>query len=532
MRQKLFLSMLLFGVLILVSNCSEEESLVLTGTDLPAVDYSYDWEQATNGDTLNLVCTQKIVYTYNGRTVTLEPKAYVKLWLEKSLVYFGQNESVNPIFSKETKTDGTSGTNPTRTIINKMFTFADGQVGRAEICYENYSLQLSSTTYQLPYVAISDLTYAKASVQSSGDDTYLADLTFNAAWQTNDKADSGTKQMMVSYNKKQSAATDQLLSTTYDKSYEWTGDKALTLFVQKNETWSVSGVKTQKYQSPTLSFDLAGKENRSLTVTSFDFTGKSSVSTSSKSDLSSDGWNIKKSTVSDVFTYPQFDASLSLDGQTFDFDLSVKFTETHQIVKTSESYAQNTTTGVAVVLGKSFSQAVVTTLSMKSTAVEPDPEPDGPAYGKIIDFAVTAVFDPSELHANGNITKKCVSVRYEKGYEWGIFEYSGSFPSSFTFTQTGYTGFNSAAMDTAKSPFEAARAVDGSNAIYWYAEDNTLLAAIDVLTCKTYGWKNIVNGKYSAFISGYTTTYSSDRYTLTVTAPDGTTYKFKSSPTK
>jgi hypothetical protein len=489
------------------------------------------------------------VYTYDSRTVTLTPKAYVKLWLEKSLIYFGQNESANPIFSKETKTDGTTGSNPTRTIINKMFTFADGQVGRAEICYENYSLQLSSTTYQLPYMVISNISYAKASVQSSGDDTYLAGLTFNAAWQTNDKADSGTEALLVSYNKKQSAATDQLLSTTYDKSYEWTGDKALTLFVQKNETWSVSGVKTQKYQSPTLSFDFNGKENRSLTVTSFDFTGKSSVSTSSKSDLSSDGWNIKKSTVtqtvafsngsetfSDVFTYPQFDAALTLDGQTFDFDLSVKFTEKHQIVKTSESYAQNTTTGVAVVLGKSFSQAVVTALSMKSTAVEPDPEPDpepdGPAYGKIIDFAVTAVFDPSELHANGNITKKCVSVRYEKGYEWGICEYSENFPSSFTFTQTGYTGFNSAAMDTAKSPFEAARAVDGSNAIYWYAEDNTLLAAIDVLTCKTYGWKNIVNGKYSAFISGYTTTYSSDRYTLTVTAPDGTTYKFKSSPTK
>lgn len=56
-----------------------------------------------------------------------------------------------------------------------------------------------------------------------------------------------------------------------------------------------------------------------------------------------------------------------------------------------------------------------------------------------------------------------------------------------TYVQSGYTGFNSAAQQRAGAAFRLARAVDAADGgIEWYAEDNSLIAGVDVLTCKSW----------------------------------------------
>ena len=139
------------------------------------------------------------------------------------------------------------------------------------------------------------------------------------------------------------------------------------------------------------------------------------------------------------------------------------------------------------------------------------------------------MLDVDGLSHKGNITKKAVVIRFEEGYSFGVCAYEEPFPQEMTYVQSGYTGFNSAAQQRAGAAFRLARAVDAADGgIEWYAEDNSLIAGVDVLTCKILGWKNIVNKRYSSMVNGYKGSYSQDRYTLTLTAPDGTVRTYKS----
>ncbi len=559
MKKKCILNnygLLWLPLLLLLTCCyaGEERSLLSGDEDVESV-LTYDWSTVQDNDTTWLICAQNVVYTAeNGQPQTVSFKASVKLWPEKQTISFGADKDPKPQHLSSNDASGEAGTLPTVKTVRKNFLFDDGQSVTAEIRTERFVYP----KFHLPYVDISDVTFEAATAEPTDKaDTYAATLVFSAIWkeQSTNASEHGAKPLFAEYTKIRSQQTDELLSTNYTQKHVWTGNN-VTLFVEKTEVWSVSGTKKQEFPSPSLAFFLTAKENKAKEVENFDFTGALSSANTEMTDISSDGWTLRKGTTvksinftngkdnfSDTFEYPRYTASYTLDGRKFDFDLSVTFRETHRVTVIDANNARNETTAEATLLEHVLSGVVTTALSKANNDPLPNPDPDPdpepnpdpkpePEYGKIISFSVTAVFDPSELHKNGNITKKCVSVRYEKGYQWGICAYEENFPASFTFTNSGYTGFNSAAMDTAQSPFQAARAEDKHDGIYWYSEDNKLLSAIDIITCKVYGWKNIVNGQYSYVINGYDANYSSDRYEMTLSAPDGSVMKFSSSADK
>ena len=100
---------------------------------------------------------------------------------------------------------------------------------------------------------------------------------------------------------------------------------------------------------------------------------------------------------------------------------------------------------------------------------------------------MTAVLDGDGLSHKGNITKKAVVIRFEEGYSFGVCAYEEAFPQEMTYVQSGYTGFNSAAQQRAGAAFRLARAVDAADGgIEWYAEDNSLIAGVDVPVSYTH----------------------------------------------
>lgn len=542
MKKKCILSsvgLLWLPLLLFLTCCAgEEKEFLALDEDVESV-LTYDWSTRQDKDTTWLICDQTVTYTpQSGKTEKVSAKAFVKLWPEKKTVTFGADKNPQPKFESNSTSSGEDGTLPTTKTLRKNFLFDDGQNIIAEIHVERFVYP----KFHLPYVDITDVVFETATAEQTNDaNTFAATLVFSALWkeQSAKTTDHGAKPLLAEYTKIRSQQTDDLLRTDYAQNYKWTGN-SVTLFVEKTEIWSVSGTKKQEFSSPSLNFFLSGKENKSLEVNNFDFTGASSSAQTETTDISSDGWVLKKGSMvktikftngtndfSDTFEYPLYTASYTLDGKKFDFDLSVSFRETHHITTINANSASNETIAEATLLGHTLSQTVTTSLSKKGDIPDPAPE-----YGKVISFSVTAVFDPSELHQDGIITKKCVSVRFEKGYLWGICAYEENFPTSFSFVNSGYTGFNSAAMDTAQKPFQLARAENKSDGIYWYGEDNKLLSAIDIITCKVFGWKNIVNGQYSYIINGYDANYSSDRYEMSLTAPDGSVMKFSSSATK
>lgn len=543
MKKKNFLSVwALFwvSVLLLFCGCSGEEMSPLKVPDNKVEAFlTYDWSTKQDNDTTWLICDQTVRYETEDGSNEAHAKASVKLWPEKEIVYFNAERNPQPEYESESTSSGESGDAPVVKTIRKNFLFKDGQNVTAEIRCERYS----HLGVKLPYVEITDVRFQTSEAkETTEENTFDATVSFAAMWQEKASGhnENGEKPLAAAYTKIRSEKTDELLNTEYNSGHVWNGN-SVTLIVEKIETWSLSGTKKQEFSSPSLPFALTAKNDKALEVNNFDFTGKLSSARTSTEDLSAEGWTLSKTVVvntfqygngseefNDVFDYPLYTARYDLDGKTFDFDLSVDFRHSDQMDVENADKANHMTTATAIILNKPFTQVATTLLSLNKDEPNPTPDPDH-AYGKIISFSVSAVFDPSELHKNGNITKKCVIVRYEKGYEWGICEYGDNFPASFSFTNSGYSGFNSAAMDTAQSPFQPARAEDKSDGICWYGENNKLLAGIDIITCKVYGWKNTVNGKYSHIINGYKAEYSQDRYTMSLTAPDGSVVKFTSS---
>ena len=92
-----------------------------------------------------------------------------------------------------------------------------------------------------------------------------------------------------------------------------------------------------------------------------------------------------------------------------------------------------------------------------------------------------------------------------------------------------YTEYNSVGYNknNSSSPWEPARGADNDDFIVWYSSDNTMISAIDkAVTCKSIGWKNIINSKYALIIQGYT--YTINGYNITVIAPNGEEVTFNS----
>lgn len=538
---------------LMFAGCDGAEKAIFSmeDDDITLISYDYEWKTAVAEDTVFMTCAQQLVYSSSGTRHTLTPQARLKLWPAKDTILFNKTDSPVPALENETGDSSVSGTLPQRHHIERLFSFKDGQTISAEIEYESYALASGSDfsgtgKNALPYMKIDAPVFlsSRAEEISGSDGCFRAETDFNAVWSVYGQEDTGTEKLTAAYVKKSTDTADELLRTEYGKGWEWNSASSFTLYVEKTETWSLSGTKRQKFQSPALSFAFEGKEDRALEVANFDFKASAEMQTSRKDDISGNGWTLKKGTVtqtisfsngsdafSDVFSYPAYEAGYALDGQTFGFDLTAVFNETHSLISSGENSAKNTTEATVSLLGKSFGASVVTLLVKKGGSPDPNPDPNPdpvPGHGKIFDFAVTAVLDVDGLSHKGNITKKAVVIRFEEGYSFGVCAYEEAFPQEMTYVQSGYTGFNSAAQQRAGTAFRLARAVDASNGgIEWYAEDNSLIAGVDVLTCKILGWKNIVNKRYSSTVNGYKGSYSQDRYTLTLTAPDGTVRTYK-----
>lgn len=532
-------------LLFLTASCdSFEEREILSpnpSSTLTNSNHSYVWTDEIVNDTLYFKCNQVINFNLGSEEQSLTPVASIKLWKDKDSIYFKSNEDPKPVYKTCTIQKNSSGSSYVLNKLDKIFYFEDGQVIFAEAFYENYVLSTSNGDVTLPYVEISDITFNKSDINpdETATDVFDATLYFNFDWKVVTLTDDGTKEAIIDYKKITSNdAIDELLSTDYNTGYSWIDENSFVLFVNKIENWSLSGQKSEQFNSPVFDFYLNGKENKSIEVDNFDFNQSSNSSQSDVTSSDKDNWKIKQSVFThklsyengvqnfvDEFEYPYFEVSFECDGKSFEFDLGFSFNTTNSIDKNDDT-AINTSFANVYILSRQFNADVVTNLTKKNNDTPID-DPDTPEYGKVVDFYATAVFDPASL-ANGNITKRSVVIRYEKGYLWGVCDYDEFLPQTFTYSTAGYSAFNSVAKEDKNSDYELARGVDVDGGVFWYSENNKVISALDELSCKVMGWKNIVSGNYSVFMDGYSGKYSNNGYTLTITAPDGSKKVFNS----
>lgn len=523
-------------------SCSQEHALLKEGDSFEVVSYEADWAEQNINDTLVMTLKQTVTYAVNGKKSVVHPQAVVKFFTNADTVLFAKGEDYVPKFISSGGSAKTSAGQPKRYYKSKRFYFDDGTVITAEAVYEAYSL---SDAAVLSFAAIDDISLNSVTATQNADsnDLYDATAVFDVVWSVAAEDKNDTQNGAVSYVKKRIEAVDTLIDESLEQGLVWESENIFRLFVKKTEIWSVSGEITRETTSPRLTFYVTGKQNKTLEVSDFNFKTTVETTDGPTKDLSTDGWMIKKRDIthtilltnnqenfSDEFVYPLYDASITIENQTFNFDLSVFFDYTARIAEKSQKTALFADTGKAVFAKKNFMAEIKTSLNLKEEQPKPDPDPvpDAPRYGQILGYTVTAVFDPDALKSNGEITKKCVVIRYEEGYDWGICRYSEAFPAKFSFVRTAYSGYNSAAKDNVGSPWQIARAADVNKGMKWYDSDNQLLSALDFLTCKIYGWQNTVSGVYSSVVNGYSAVSGNKGYELTLKAPDGSSKTFVS----
>lgn len=575
MNKKSFFQKILFtGILIisLLSSCSGSISPSLElDDDVMLVSFAYDWNNTVVQDTAVLSCKQTLVYSSSGKEISVSPIAYVKLWVKQDTFLSTSVVSVKPSNLDVTSAASSSGVSPVRHVLRKSFELNDTQVVMAEICYEDVNLSSKSTGEILPHLEITDfsLSYMQVMKDENSLNNYIVSITFSAPWSVVNRGDRGTEDMSISYVKSSvDGQSDQLLFTSYDTGAEWMDKSSFKLFVNKIDTWTLSGVKSNKIYSPILPFSLKVSEKPSVLAENLEFSSQVSLTQTKASKINADeAWNIQSRTgVQTVrfdngqqnfihaYSYPIYEASVKVDGQEIGFDLPVVFDVDIKSSKVGDNSKKLTSEATAVFCDKTFEASSSTLLILDTSGTGSDDNngsssEDGNGdeqgnggtdvttpptsdtalkYGRIIDFQVSAVLDVDAYQNGGEITKKAVVIRFEEGYYFGVCDFEEDFPTQFTYTQSGYSGFNSAAQTKAGKPFRIARAVVYKDAIKWLAEDNSLIMGIDKLSCSLFGWKNIVGGLYSAFINTYSSSYSQDRYSLTLTAPNGRSMTFQS----
>ena len=537
MKTKIFTGIITFVLVWLAalsfSGCSKEQNPTRDNNGSLGT-LSYTWSNTAIGDTTFLVCAQTLRFSDKNGVHTYSPEAKVKLYPKIPVVEYASTDNPEPVYLRSAINSGYEGTNPRYRIIYQEIYLDDGETLIAEITTPLYSYMNSGRELFHPHVELNSLVFANVTLDEEND-VFYPTLSFSVAWSVSDNSAKGKKYISVSYAKKTVSTADKLIKTTYDQGIDWLSSSTFSLYVEKTDYWQNAGAKKSKNSSPTLNFEITASNHRSLDVTDFDFTGKLNSPSIVKTDISQNGWTLKqgtaKKTVSftngkesfeDNFSYPVYDASLTWNGKTFDFDLSVDFRESHNIAILSDTKGKNTTVCTVTFAKQSFEKTIVTSMTKKST-----PPDVSSKYGKVLSWKVTAVFDTEAIKKKEKITKKCVLVRYEKGYEWGICAYDDAFPSTFTYTATTFNGFDSAAKKDGETSFQLARTVQSDADIRWYDEHNNQISGIDALTCKFKGWANMVDGVYASEIIGYSATSSSD-YSLTLKAPNGQTKTFSS----
>ena len=543
-RKNLFLCYYFcLGVLALFGSCDESENASNGGNTGHNGSLSYAWSSIQNADTMTLFCIQSLIYKDKHGENTIYPVASVKIWPKYPTRSYQIGKNPTPIYLQSTMKSGYSGINPRYRTITQEISMDDGQIFMAEIQSEIHSYSRYGREFFYPYIELQALVFTKAIVQHT-DDMSTAYISFRVPWTISNNTSFGNQEITLSYKKQASSQIDKLLHTSFAQQVEWYTDNSFVLAVEKTETWEKSGQKITSHYSPPLNFNIVGSDNKSINVSDFDFKGIVQSSSSNWKKSHSDGWQISQRDVrqtvrfsngieyfDDTFDYPVYDVCLQWEGQTFNFDLSVAINVAYQINILSSIKARNLSTANVLLANRHFSAEVASELikavpDIADTETIPD---NGLPYGKIIGFAVSAVFDPAALTNHSEITKKCVLIHYETGYQWGICDYNQSFPKEFTFVRHNYNAFNSVAKETPTAEFRLAQAVDMPTAIFWYDAQNHQINGIDALTCKIKGWKNIVDGHYVSAISSYQAQYLSS-YLLKLSSPDGQSMTFASRP--
>ncbi len=519
---------------MVLPSCAEETTTFNSFNG--AVDaYSQYWSSTIKGDTVIYECAQTLKVNYGQKDLILRPYATVKVYPKKDTIIFDNPQNLEPRLVNSSIKREKKGLNPIIHSFKKEFVFSDTEVICADVSYETYSLENEISSYALPSMSVTDVEFVNASITKDklNENECYAELDFKFFWQVENFSQTGSETLTVEYLKLSSLLFDDdiLLDTSFNTGHYFTNNDELVLFVDKTETWKYKGLKKERHSSPLLPVSLNSKENSTQKVDNFDFTSTLKT-TSTSTDISKDNWNIIKNVVNqtithsnqidvfeDVFTYPTYDVNCFVWNQNFDFDLSFDFTSSQEVTTNNKLTATLITNATLEVASKRLSKQNKTQLELKNS----NPNEDVPLYGKIISHFVSAIYD-----ITNNTTKKCVIVCYEYGYEWGICEYEDDFPSTFTYTQSAYKGFNSVAQRGSDASFELAIARDTENVIFWYNANNSLISAIDALTCKVIGWKNFVNSQYCSKMKGYKQDFVDGGYILILTSPNGSTQTFSS----
>ena len=523
---------------LFIASCEKENTYGVTGNTGDLGTLSYEWTDASVvNDTVFMTCNQNLVYTQSGNSQTIAQKAIIKIWCQKPLVEYAAGMNPKPRLTKMSPADKTyAENNPRRRIVRQQCTLHDGQIAMIELSFDLYSYDYHNREQFFPHVELSEARFNNAdAVAENG--YYKATVLFDVPWSATDGSGEGSKTISVSYLKKRVEEVDKVINTNYVTGIEWLATNTFKLYLDKTDQWQIAGYQTTRTSSPELSFVVNKSDDKSIEAKDFDFsfTIQSSATTKQKVDAPS-AWTIKKGEATqtlmftngadyfeDKFTYPLYDATVMVDGQVFGFDLGVVFNAVNNISHSNLTDGKNVTTATVKFGSRSFDASIITQITKK----EEDPPVVETGKGKILYYSVTAVFDQAETDKeNGDITKKCVLVRYENGYDWGICAYEEAFPTTFTYTESDYGAYNSAAKKTKESAFQLARAIETTSAIIWYDRNNEELSGISGLECLILGWKNQYKGKNSYKINTYTESLSSDKYILTLTAPNGTTHVF------
>ena len=313
MEKKNFFQTILFvGILIilLLTSCNGFVSSPLEfdeGDDVALVSFDYDWDKSVCGDTAQLSCLQTLVYSAGGKEMSVSPLAYVKLWVKQDTVLSASEVSGRTVSQNVTSSSSSSGILPTKYKLRKSFELNDKQVVIAEIVYEDFNLISQETGQAMPHLEITDFTLDDILVarNESAKNNYRVSVSFNVPWSVINRGDKGTEQVDISYVRSSvDESGDQLLFTDYETGAEWIDKSSFKLFVNKIETWSLSGIKNDKIYSQTLPFSLNHNDKPSLMVDKLDFIYQVSLTQLEAEKISSDeNWNIQKRTAMQVVRF-------------------------------------------------------------------------------------------------------------------------------------------------------------------------------------------------------------------------------------
>jgi hypothetical protein len=539
---KWFMLVLGIGIFMSVLSSCAKETTNFTAFEGAVKDYRQEWSSTIKGDTVIFENAQILRVNYGNRGLVLRPNANVRVYPKKDTIMFDEASSLTPVLEDSQTSKDTRGMNPIVTTFTKEFTFSDTQTVCADIMFETFILENETSSFAMPTMSITSIDFVSSSIKEDTfiEGLYYVELNFKFNWEVTNLNQKGSENLTIEYTKHSSAqdSNDTLIETTFKQGCDWITSNSIVLYIEKIDVWKNKGERKERYITDPLEISFTSSSNKTISVDNFNFTLKKEKAPLVTRDLCKENWCISENIISekhiytngtdsffDEFTYSNYIISCYIWGKTFEFDLDTHFTSYNELTIENDTTAINKTIATFSIASQTFDKDVITTLELRQE--EPTPTPPSPTYpthGRIISHHVSAIFD-----VQNNTTKKCIVIRYEKGYDWGVCDYEEDFPTIFTYTQSGYSGFNSVAIKSGENNYRLARAVDTSNVIYWYAENNTLLSAIDAITCKVIGWKNIVNGKYCSKMDSYVEEYTDDNYTLTLTSKNGQTRTFHSS---